>query len=97
MDNLARVQELLGLLSQNLTDAKAGFRACKAYRSHSEGWQFNARLLHTVATQLQSQGDELAKLTAELSGRPHPTHPTQSGASTQDVADATAATNHHNS
>ncbi len=67
--NLEKLQELLGFLSQNLIDARANFRAFKAYRSASpEGQRFASQLLNDAATQLADRARELATLTGKLAG-----------------------------
>ena len=67
--NLEKLQELLGLLSQNLADAKASLRAYRAYRSGNlEGQQFTSQLLDGAAKQLAQHAQQLTARTGELAG-----------------------------
>ena len=66
---LEKLPELLGLLSQNLADAKASLRAYRAYRSGNlEGQQFTSQLLDGAAKQLAQHAQQLTARTGELVG-----------------------------
>ena len=95
--HLTQTQDLLGLLSGNLADAKAHLKALKAFQPRSaEGLQFAARLLKSATKSLSDHASELDALADALCscvdpacGGSAPQH------ATKDVVAAVAATDDH--